>query len=131
MRKQYMFRAKKMLADGIPGEWVHGSNLWSGQCERPHTTMINGTPVVGDTLGQYSNIDDSNGKEIYEGDLLLFENQGQGSLREVVFAEGCFCAIPVNYGKGICAKEWGLFNNPFKGKVVGNVHDNPDFKTEV
>lgn len=134
MSKQYMFRAKKMLADGIPGEWVYGSNLWSGQLERPHTTIINNTSVVGDTLGQYIGIRDTStpAKEIYDGDII----EGKSGMRHLVKYEEDLAAfvaylLPRDEDLTPChiTKKWVV---EFGKKVVGNVFDNPELlKKEV
>ena len=73
------------------------------------------------TVGQYTNLKDKNGKRIFEGDIVQahFRTNHSKQIFRVTFDDGMF-----------------IFNNgyvklPVRGiyriKVIGNVHDNPEF----
>lgn len=76
------------------------------------------TPVDPATVGQYTGLKDKNGKRIFEGDILCFD--------ETVFV--CYWD-----GGNI---EFGLRNNEesigmayvavYDAEIIGNIHDNPE-----
>ena len=76
------------------------------------------------TVGQYTGLKDKNGKRIFEGDIVQahFRTNHSKQIFRVTFDDGMF-----------------IFNNgyvklPVRGiygiKVIGNVHDNPEYMKE-
>lgn len=68
-------------------------------------------------LMQYTGIDDKNGKEIYEGDIVKYENM----TGKIMFFNGSF--IMSNFEE---TEEWelGVINEELE--IMGNIYDNPE-----
>ncbi len=85
-----------------------------------------------ETVGQYTSLIDKNGKKIFEGDIILFEDECPANYEyhdctemrcgEIKFDDGEFYLtnrIAVNMGDLI-------YNGKLDGVIVGNIHDNPE-----
>ena len=73
------------------------------------------TPVLPETVGQYTGLTDRNGKKIFEGDIVKNEF---GEIDKVAFLFGRF--VPFNrYPEYRC-----FFCE--RCEVIGNIHDNPE-----
>ncbi len=129
---RYKFRGKRLDNK----EWVYGyvavtdnypydgtkksAYIWKIPC------VENCIPVTPSTVGQFTNLTDKNGTEIYEGDVCLvtlkyFQIKNEKS--KVTFKDGCFCfqyGCTDDYVKTY--KAWDV--NTIE--VIGNIHDNPN-----
>ena len=108
------FKEKHHIIQYYPGDWNLGG--WEAIEINPNT------------LGQFTNLKDKNGEEIYEGDIIAFNWRSSDGvditdLLEVRFIRGVFAFLwdgDIDHEANIVSPthEWAT--------VVGNIHDNPD-----
>ena len=70
-----------------------------------------------ETVGQYTGLDDKNGKEIYEGDIVKYENM----IGKIMFFHGGFILSDFEE-----TEEWELGVINEETEVIGNIYDNPE-----
>lgn len=125
------------------GEWVYGYAIkyLTGKCEIYEPVMSSVSKddvyqyeVIPETVGQFTGLHDTNGKEIYEGDILQYIGRGADIVgkiyyREVTFKEGSFCIYCKDLN--IHSPMSGYITNGVLGwDVVGNIHDTPELLNE-
>jgi uncharacterized phage protein (TIGR01671 family) len=130
------------------GKWIYGSlvvtKFKEDKTERYFITQFLGNytfdhEVVPETVGQFTGLLDKNGKEIYEGDIIMQENYNPYNyvaIYEVVYDGESFC-LKMHKGNektmsndSLCSFGWYENNKLRKGKIIGNIHDNPELITE-
>lgn len=82
------------------------------------------------TLGVFTGLYDSEGNEIWSGDILFMECFGYGGGNVVVEWNkeiGCWV---VRMSGNLGSKPLGEWLREDKLKVIGNIYDNPEIKTE-
>lgn len=70
-------------------------------------------------LMQYTGLDDKNGKEIYIGDIVKFDDYDESIIETVGFLDLDLWPICI-YG-----------HNPLRYELLGNIHENPELLGEV
>lgn len=116
------------------GEWVYGDLHLLTMNPHIHTDTGHKEPIDPETVGQFTDLFDKNGKEIYEGDIvkhpyidpifrdLVESEDGEGVTSEVVFHDAAFV---VKYDVNDFVYLDG-FTRHGHVEVIGNIHDNPE-----
>lgn len=111
------------------GKWVYGDFEYNRKkaVARIHTYDENGDyerqyVVDNTTVGQYIGLGDKNGKEIYEGDIIV--QQGYSGKRKMLvrFEHGAFIAGK-HSGSSTATRPMLI---QMRCVVIGNIHDNPE-----
>lgn len=111
-------------------QWVYGDLRHMDSKIGKHCIITEGGAefeVLAGTVGQFTGLHDKNGKEIYEGDIVQFN---QKFLIENTLRVGYEDSH--RGGFSLCTKEgyYGMFGDawlePFYCEVIGNIHDNPE-----
>ena len=113
--REILFRGKRMdNGEWIEGDLVHSVYKIGDTCVGKFGWTLGMHQVDHYTVGQYTGLNDKNGKRIFEGDILSLRT---GRPHVVRFEDGAFVlentAIPMRFA--------------IKFEVIGNIHDNPDF----
>ena len=113
--REIKFRGKRL----DNGQWAYG-DLGHRQKVTEHgglvrITTVGGYDVISDTVGQFVGLYDAQGKEIYEGDMLMCDYK----FVEVIYDAPEFCYKDNDFG-------YKFLNYPENFKVVGTIHDNPE-----
>lgn len=122
--RNILFRGKRL----DNGEWVYGSLVTFNGF---HVIVDHHTPngdevrVIANTVGQYTGLQDKNGKEIWEGDIVMAEtNDEDHPMSElpfvIVFSDGAFCIAEDE------ESPWAPIDTFMDMEVIGNIHDHPN-----
>lgn len=128
--REIKFRGKSIeeyLTDYEKGAWVYGSLLhgihgktYIHFLSKGRVKMVDVDP---ETVGQFTELKDRNGKDIYEGDVVRMKSltSPDYEMYQVMFVDGMFCAYRIN----------GLYYDSLHYlidvcEIIGNVHDNPE-----
>ena len=124
MNREIKFRGQQYFTN----EWVYG-HYTQGLGSNCYISHPNGAIwlVKPETVGQYTHLNDKNGKEIYDGDIV----EGGASQNGVVtFENGTFTVWKTPLGWMV--EDLGYEESPYVllpeswAEVIGNIHDNPE-----
>lgn len=134
MNRTIKFRGKRL----DNGEWVYGDLEYNRakNIARIHTYDEDGEYLIQHsvdpaTVGQFTGLLDKNGKEIYEGDILMLGSSDAG-ICEVKWNESqlAFC-IRFYYERNLGIRPLGAWARDGKNiAILGNIHDNPELLNE-
>ena len=136
--REILFRGKRL----DNGEWVFGyfcefANNRTGEQESYiQTVKQDGRidlihKVDPSAVGQYTGLKDKNGKRIFEGDVVIYDNSPYNAYctpqkGEIIWRNGslCFEYRPWNSAmyRSLCSDDFFAA----KCEVIGNIHDNPE-----
>lgn len=125
-------RLKNVAGDPMPSNWVYGGIFkGDGDYSVIYTyDPIDKYPVYSDTVGQYTGVDDKNGKKLFEGDVVKFISEDSVEIHalcvydvdllqfafETKFSYYTFSDIVSRYDQGLAEKF----------EIIGNIFDNPE-----
>lgn len=118
MNREIKFRMKDKQ-----GEWQYVEMVCSIIEALKDPVTPGGIDIDENTIGQYTGLDDKNGKEIYEGDIVKYRDSRGQHIEKVIFDKGCFYA-GMHWGSStrVAPK---LINTRIT-EVIGNMYDNPE-----
>lgn len=133
--REILFRGKN-----YDGEWFEGLLVKCRDGEYMIDIGHHGSSVcktvIPETIGQYTGLEDINGKKIFEGDIVNVER-----------CDGWNWAGPATYDSPNVVVEWnkgdagfhpysnydcdcGIFYCSAETEIIGNIHDNPELLKE-
>lgn len=125
-KRIFKFRGKDVFTDTWKyGDLVHNQKVTTTGLEP--RTMVGGYEVKEETVSQYTGINDCNGKEIYEGDILRYIDDNKVKKkydRVVVFYDGSYFLRNIKTGMDTLLLIFCIDKELSKWKIIGNIFDN-------
>lgn len=120
--REIKFRGKRL----DNGEWVYGDLHIRTPFPHIHSEIDYGRVNIDPhTIGQFTGLHDKNGKEIYEGDIVVLRRRTKnlGDIQTIEWCSHVAAFTRVTDGDDahtISAADMALY------EVIGNIHDNPE-----
>lgn len=107
--------------DDLTGNgWVYGDfsyGYYGNQC------LVDEISVVEKTVGQFTGLKDSEGREIYEGDILSLR---EGSDEEIKVIDFYAAITALDFSEMMNLRLLDYYFERGEVRVIGNIHDNPE-----
>lgn len=119
--REVKFRAVRLDT----GEWIYGDLHLHSPFPHIHSTRGDKAKIDTNTIGQFADLHDKNGKEVYEGDIIierLKRSRKDGERLVVCFEEFEWKAKNTNGA----TTSLSLLVEYYTVEVIGNIHDNPE-----
>lgn len=122
-------REIKFRGKTFNGDWEFGDlSQWNENDGRKRTFIsvegLEPIEVHPDSVGQYTGLKDKNGKEIFEGDIIIINRYKEEAIIEWNDELGFF--VLRCYGGEIGKKPLGEWLQEFDLFLIGNIYDNPE-----
>lgn len=136
--REIIFRGKRL----DNGEWVEGvymPHYYSSRFGKVAAIFTNDDvlcktyrfPVDPETVGQYTGLKDKNGKPIFEGDIVTYDNSPYNAyctphIGVIVWRKWAWHLKYIEYG---FTNYYPVGSEDFfgaKSELIGNIHDNPE-----
>ncbi len=130
-QREIKFRA---MRDDMNPSWVYGSLLYGGDIPRiqelPLFSLF--TTCLKGTEGQFTGLQDRQGKDIYEGDVVK-DDMGRIMKAGYHNLRPCWIAISATNFHHADFVDWSKWDNEIDGysntvsvEVIGNIYENPE-----
>lgn len=131
--REILFRGRRVDNGG----WENGSLVYARMGTSEEQASIADkmtayhTPVIPETVGQYTGLTDKNGTKIFEGDIVRYELHDirntavikYGSPKEDSLCYGWYLDDNNGNTAFLVCKSW---IKDYNCQVIGNIHDNPE-----
>ena len=130
--REIKFRGKALTGSWVFGNFIHSKHLQGKSNEFRIKEIDSGLEhdIEINTIGQFTGIHDKNGKEIYDGDVIIASNGTRQDIRFGVwkFEINTESGADEIDGIGFSFSGYEPLNKSFglPYEVIGNIHENPE-----